>query len=518
VAELEESQDAEGKRHVKTTGSLLWSSTGEPITDFALENKGVLLRSAGLAFAPNEIEGGFRLYAAVEKQEMLAYKPAPVAALVASAAVCSEGAELEGLEQDTDATLNCDLNGEINPEGVAGTVAWFQYGRTCSSLDKGSLPQPISTGTTFVPVSALIEGLHPNESAFCYRLEGEDENVKPPEQPLRSKLEFLTTPLAPPRIAGVPSVSFVRSTSAVMLDELNPENARTEYLFEYASGADGLTITCKKGVRRRIGKECEGVATTQALEAKCNQVGGAFHCPYGKMGVAIEATGMQPATVYHYRLTAENESIAKDKLTGEPERRTSLEGVNGEEEGTFETAPAPAPTAVTGPPSAVGVTSALVSGMVDPDGRASTYAFEVGVYDGKDTQFGTVFTGSAGAGHGFITEQLELTGLQPGTDYAYRISIESAGHRSSGAAEAFKTDGLANVLKEPVGLPMLLIPEIAFPIEARIAKKCRRGYVREKHGKCVKKGHAKRVTKMRRSGSNPKGRKATMPPRTRRPK
>jgi hypothetical protein len=134
-------------------------------------------------------------------------------------------------DQDTDVRVDCELNGEVDPWGVAGTEVWFEWGDT-PALGQLTPAQPIATGETLVAVSALVEGVRPNESSFYYRRLGEDENVKVPEQLMGGSVSF-KTPIVAPRVVGLPGALFVHSSSAVLFGELNPENAETEYFFEY---------------------------------------------------------------------------------------------------------------------------------------------------------------------------------------------------------------------------------------------------------------------------------------------
>jgi hypothetical protein len=57
--------------------------------------------------------------------------------------------------------------------------------------------------------------------------------------------------IAMPKILGQPTVSFVGSFSADMYGEVNPENAQTEYFFEYAE--ESLLATCKEGTKGTVG-------------------------------------------------------------------------------------------------------------------------------------------------------------------------------------------------------------------------------------------------------------------------
>ena len=130
--------------------------------------------------------------------------------------------------------------------------------------------------------------------------------------------------------------------------------------------------------------------------------------------MSAEAVGLRPGTEYNYRLFAENENSSKT------EKHTTLSG-----EGSFTTARVPSPSAETGAHSTVGATSAMVYATVTPDGAPVTYSFELGVYEGANTQYGVVSSGDVEAGSGPVEVSLALSGLQPGTTYAYRISIRS---------------------------------------------------------------------------------------------
>ena len=134
---------------------------------------------------------------------------------------------------------------------------------------------------------------------------------------------------------------------------------------------------------------------------------------------------------------------------------------------------------------------------MNPDGQAATYTFELGRYTGAGTQFGIVFSGPAGAGRVPVGESLGLSGLQPGTTYAYRVAVHSGdgsaqGETATGAMLTFTTEGLPAVLSVVSPLTQLAIPNIAFPTAAkgsRVAKKatprCKQGQ-KLNHGKCTK--------------------------------
>ena len=105
-----------------------------------------------------------------------------------------------------------------------------------------------------------------------------------------------------------------------------------------------------------------------------------------------------------------------------------------------------------------------------------------------------------------VEEALPLTGLQPGTTYAYRIAVASSYGTSYGATMTFTTTGLPAVLVEPTVLPQVPIPAIAFPTETRgatpkiksVPKKCGKGKKLE-HGKCVRSKRKKQAKKAKKS-------------------
>ena len=374
--------------------------------------------------------------------ELTAYEPVPVGELLAKPATCVEGAAHE-----TDATFECILNAETDPWGVPETEVWFEWGKTEALGQKTEPPQPLvnekaeGEEEAMVKVSAPITGVLPNEASNYYRLAGHDRWVKGSEELTSpSPLASFKTPTVPPRIVGEPVASYESSSSVVLFGELNPENANTRYDFQYVP-----FVACES-----LEESCPGMAETSAQESAA----------YGKLATTLEATALQPATTYRYRLFAVN------AVNGAHQTAVNETGGLPLPEGTFKTAPAPVPQAVTGAYSALSATSANISGTVNPDGRPATYAFEMGIYNGGATQYGVVFSGPAGASAVPLEESLALTGLQPGTTYAYRLKIKSGYGESIGATVTFTTAGLPEVLVVHAVLVQLPVPNVAFPKEA----------------------------------------------------
>jgi hypothetical protein len=320
--------------------------------------------------------------------------------------------------------------------------------------------------------------LLPNETLY-YQVAGEDANVKSPEV-LGSETASFQTETVTPRIVGRPGVSFIKPFSVVMSGELNPENAPTSYAFQYASASACETLEVQDGHPVTVA-ECPGMLEAQAGESS----------EYGKTATTVEVNGLQPATGYRYRLSANN---AAGGAVSETDSTTLPEG-------QFTTAPAPVPQAQTGTASTIGTTSAILSGSVDADGQPAVYTIELGVYQGAATQYGIVLSASAGTG----TQPVEaaVSRLQPGTVYAYRVSVSSVyvpgeHHTLYGTPSTFTTLGVPTVLSVPVVLAQLPIPQIAIPSEPTTSK------AKTTHKKTKKKAKTK---KRKRKTSKSKARK-----------
>jgi hypothetical protein len=249
-------------------------------------------------------DGKGRLYAAFSSRgELWSYEPVPVAELTTETFGC-----VEGLVKNTSVSMKCTLHGSVDPDGIANTEVWFAWGRETNgrcTLTAETPHMPLPAEEAVLPVSGEIEGLRPNQG-FCYQLTGTDEHSEPPET-LDGLTQSGRTPVVAPLVSGASSASFVRATSALFFGELNPENAKAEYYFEY-SALGPLSSSCPNGMSK---EECPGVSRTPTIESEI----------YGRIGATLEASDLQPETTYYYRLAANNE----------------VAGVLGEEGTPFET-------------------------------------------------------------------------------------------------------------------------------------------------------------------------------------
>jgi hypothetical protein len=194
------------------------------------------------------------------------------------------------------------------------------------------------------------------------------------------------------------SVIDVTGTSATLRGAVNPNGQQTNYTFDW-------------GTTTGYGQQ------TPATSAGSGTAGKA---------VAANLTGLAPGTTYHYRLSATNAS-----------------GTSAGQDRTFTTLPQP--TVSTGGPSAVSSTSAVVNGVVNPQGHSTSYYFQYGT----TTSYGVQTTPSgAGRGTGNVAVHATLTGLAQSTLYHYRIVAQNSGGIATGADQTFTTS--ANVTQSQV--------------------------------------------------------------------
>jgi hypothetical protein len=195
---------------------------------------------------------------------------------------------------------------------------------------------------------------------------------------------------APPTAITGP-VNAIATTSATASGTVNPNARSTSWYFEY-------------GTTTSYGRK---TATLNAGSGTAN------------VQVSAALTGLAPGTTHHYRLVA-----------------TSVDGTARGADGIFTTASAP--VAVTGSATNVTVTSARLTGTVDPNGRATTWTFEYGL----TTSYGTSTpASSAGSGTTATSVSATVSGLTPGRLYHYRLVATSDAGRSRGADRTFSTAG-----------------------------------------------------------------------------
>ena len=94
------------------------------------------------------------------------------------------------------------------------------------------------------------------------------------------------------------------------------------------------------------------------------------------------------------------------------------------------------PSALTGPVTSVGPTTATATGTVNPNGQATTWFVEYGTSTSYGTKTATVNAGSGTANAGVSAS---LTGLAPATTYHYRVVATNSSGTARGADGIFAT-------------------------------------------------------------------------------
>jgi DNA-binding beta-propeller fold protein YncE len=165
------------------------------------------------------------------------------------------------------------FNGTVNPDGVQVTSCEFEYGTETSygqSVPCRQTPTEIGAGSSPVAVSAEVSGLQQN-TVYHFRLAAGNTNGSS-----TAADETFTTPGAP--IVDSESVSGVGSTTATLRAQVNAVGSPTTYRFEYGTGS------------------AYGSATQQTSLGSAQSDAGAL----------AQLSGLQPDTVYHYRVLASN--------------------------------------------------------------------------------------------------------------------------------------------------------------------------------------------------------------------
>jgi DNA-binding beta-propeller fold protein YncE len=268
------------------------------------------------------------------------------------------------------------FEGTINPEGTTVNYEYFQFGLDTSYGAELGGEQYGLTGTSDIPISVQTPPwfpLQPN-ATYHYRLVAETSFG-----PFYGEDETFATEPVPPAVDDPanevtgPTFAEAEATTATLHAEVNPNNSPTTYHFEYGTS------------------ESYGSSTSEESAG----------AGYGFADAFAAISGLQPDTVYHYRVVADNG-------VGAP--------VTGDDD-TFKTAPAAQPTAAD-----VGADHATLSGIADVAG-SGTYHFEYG----PDSSYGQVTPEKvAPSQSGDQALSAAIDSLEPGTTYHFRL-VSSAG-------------------------------------------------------------------------------------------
>jgi phosphodiesterase/alkaline phosphatase D-like protein len=288
------------------------------------------------------------------------------------------------------------LTGATTPNG-ASTNYWYEYGPT-SALGSKTTSQSVGSGYVSIKTPAYIVGLT-KDTSYYYRLVAENRLGKV----VGDVFTFRTSTNTPAPVGSAPrtvtlAANAVGRTSANLRGEVTPNQADTEYWFEYGKTAE--------------------LGNTSALVALGN--GSA------KLSASLTLSDLDPLTTYYFRINAQNQfgtvngSILNFKTTGP--------------------AGASAPVATTRSATSVATSTAILRGTVNPNDADTTYWFEYST----DSLFGSVLLSStghqqAGSGTGSVSVEADLSGLTSNTTYYYRVVAQNNLGTTRGDRETFKT-------------------------------------------------------------------------------
>jgi hypothetical protein len=194
-------------------------------------------------------------------------------------------------------------------------------------------------------------------------------------------------PAAP--AAATNSATNVAQSSATANGTVNPNGTDTSFYFQY------------------------GPTTSYGSSTPSTDVGAGT----GDVPVSANLTGLSSTTTYHYRLVA-----------------VSSAGTTDGADQSFTTTTPPAVT--TGTPSRITRAWAGLSGVVNPEGQATTYYFRYGTTTAYGLQSSPE---SAGSGTGPVGVHGDIYGLTADTVYHYQLVAQNAGGTSYGADQTLTT-------------------------------------------------------------------------------
>ena len=277
-------------------------------------------------------------------------------------------------------TTSVKLNGSVDPNSRATTYS-FEYGATTAYGSKTSTSSA-GSGSNATNVSKTVNGLTPGPT-YHFRL------VATSDAGTVTGADLTVTTQSPPTVA-TGSASSVGPTSATLGGSLNPNGRSTSWYFEYGT-------TTSYGSKTSSRSAGSGTAT---------------------LAVSAGLANLAPGVTYHFRLVA-----------------SSSLGTTRGGDATFITIGGP--TVSTGPVNfaTLTLTSARVTGTVNPRGLATTWWVEYG----RTSGYGFRTAMSSIGGSTDVSVGTRLRGLTPGVRWHYRVVAQSSGGTSAGSDASFAT-------------------------------------------------------------------------------
>lgn len=285
------------------------------------------------------------------------------------------------------------------PAGVKGAIALV--GRTGGSTTSGSVTTKLKqlpsggAGSVVLPdaetygrITAVL--VNSDATKTGSKLGNGDWNWNADNKQFTNvRVTSSDTPAPPPAppSAATSTATEITAGGATLNGSVNPNGKATTWYFEY--GPDATRIPAVAG---SAGSGTSAVPVSAAV------------------------TGLAPGTTVGYRLVAAN---ADGTVAGSSQSFRTLDP----------------PLVTTGPAGAVSATSAVLTGTVDPRGKAATYTFEYG----PTTAYGQKVGGSVAQATGAASVAESVAGLAPGTVVHYRLIATTTDGTTAGGDRTFTT-------------------------------------------------------------------------------
>lgn len=285
--------------------------------------------------------------------------------------------------------VSATLTGTVDPEGADITACTFEYGKTEAYGLTAPCDGAIPTDSTEHPVAANIAGLEPNGVVYHYRLVVDSSigGSKGLDRTLVTGKTVFTEP-----------ASDIAATTVALNGSVMPEGSKlADCKFEF------------------------GRTASYGSSAPCNPAAGVIPDDFASHAVAAELTGLEENTEYHFRLTA---TTASGSVNGDDLSFTTLGR----------------PQIVEQVPIDVEQTSVGLQARINPSGSATTYYFEWGPEGSGSLKRvpadHELFVGSGGLP---VRVAAAIAGLQPATDYIFRVVATNVRGTTVGADQPFET-------------------------------------------------------------------------------
>jgi RTX calcium-binding nonapeptide repeat (4 copies) len=273
------------------------------------------------------------------------------------------------------------VGGTVDPNGLS-TGWWIEYG-TSTAYGSRTDTRSAGSGSSPIGVSVRLTGLRAGVTYHFRLVAANDVGT------VRGGDRSFRTDSAPSVSTG--GVDEITISSARVHGSVDPRGRGTVAWFEYG--------------------------TTSALGSRTADANAGFGT--GATSVSAQLSGLQPGTKIYYRAAARSDA---GTTVGQTRSFTTSAG----------------PLAVTGAAQLSGA-SIVLTGTVDPVGRATSWWFELGT----TMSYGTsTVVRSAGSGRGAVAVSETLAGLTPGTEYHARLVARSSAGTTRGADVVFRTGGL----------------------------------------------------------------------------